>query len=202
MRYQQNIYADRVAQFIKSLRHDAGMTREQLISKADFSVTSLRRWESGESTPSIAQLMEIIDITGQNLDHALLKFRHPDLYESAADASDEEINKLFDEYVSTMSIRDKRHILFAVSSRHGGDRHALMELVSAYLQSPMAARYAIALLIESQYNLSVANNAIQCPNNIQPDMKLLHDAIEGSKDAAMHGLTGYSLQSQGRKEKK
>ena len=190
---QKDKYTDRVAEFISSLRREADISRDKLAHGASFSAATLKRWESGESTPSIAQIMEIIDITGQNLDHALLKFRHPDLYESAADASDDEINKLFAEYVSTMSIRDKRHIMFAVSCRHGGDRYALMELVSAYLQIPMAARYAIAQLIETQYNLSVANHAIQCPNNIQPNMALLHSAIESGRDAALSGLTGYSL---------
>lgn len=186
-------YTDRVAEFISSLRKKADISREKLAHGASFSSATLKRWENAETVPSIAQLMEIVELTGLNLDHALLKFRHPELYSTAGDADEAAVNAAFDEYVNTMSIRDKRHILFAVSCRHGGDRYALMELVSAYLQIPMAARYAIAQLIETQYNLSVANNAIQCPNNIQPNMALLHSAIESGRDAALSGLTGYSL---------
>lgn len=184
---------ERLGRLMKTARESADCSRDALAAKTSVTAGTIKNWETGASAPDMVQFFEYFSELGVNPQRTIDAFIYPELENLRWGLSDEEIDRAFDLFVSGLSPLEKRQILFMRSSEHGGDWFALLQMVVAHLQTPMAVRYAVSQLIASQYQVSVATGSVACPDNVQPNMEVLDRAIESGKNSAINGLRGYFL---------
>ncbi|MBQ5316323.1 MAG: helix-turn-helix transcriptional regulator [Oscillospiraceae bacterium] len=52
----------KIGQFLKQLRHDKGLTQEQLAEQFNISRRTVSRWETGSNMPDLSLLIELADL--------------------------------------------------------------------------------------------------------------------------------------------
>lgn len=65
------------AEQLKQLRKQKGLSQDSVAEKLFISRQAVSRWESGEATPDVANLVELADFLGVGLDELVLN-RKPD----------------------------------------------------------------------------------------------------------------------------
>lgn len=182
-----------LGELIQEARITAGLTRNEVIQNTEFTSTTLRNWEKGISSPTLSQFKELFRALGENPNKTLNDYFHPEIRDLSADDSDQMIDAAFDQMISEITTNQKRILLFAKSCNHGGDWDALLNLIDAYLQTPMSIRYAVAQLILTHYQMTADTDMIRCPEAPQPNIDVLQVAINKGRDSAVSGKSAYSM---------
>lgn len=181
---------EKTGRLISHYRDVQNLSQEYVARRADISVKTLSAWEKGLTSPDADQLEEILDIVGKTQVEYAIDFEYWD-EKSRQDSST--LRSQIISLVDAMSNLELQELLFLLSSYHGGDRYAMMQLWVAHFQCDMDDRYRIAQLIESSYALSYAKGRVQFPDSPQPDMAALHEAVSEGRQAALRGDRGYKL---------
>jgi transcriptional regulator with XRE-family HTH domain len=80
-------YADVLPSDLKQLREEKGLSQAQLAKELDLSVTSIKKYESGEVAPSIEVLTKMSEL--YDVDFLIsYKAKHPLLKRKTQDAED------------------------------------------------------------------------------------------------------------------
>lgn len=183
----------RLGEILKEDRESKGISRDKLASKTGFSSATIKNWEHGYSSPDIPELVTFYKEIGMNPSKAINAIIYPDMDGLTGADDDESVDKAFNAMFGDLSITEKRHLLFMKSSYHGSDWMSLLQMITAHLHTPLAARYAVAQLIATHYKLTEATGSIVCEDNIRPNMDLLEKAIEMGQKAAFDGLNAYTI---------
>lgn len=186
--------SDRFAKIWWKSRADAGISQEALAFELGVSRKTIQNWEKGTTAPSLFQGTEWFRVLGLNPMPYYLAYVFPDEAEGIkASDSDERINEALLSCVTALPEKAKRQLLYLLIGEHGSSSAAVINLLNAYLQLPMLDRYKQAASIASCYEVEEELGRLVCPNNVQPDMKKLNEALELGKKAAVSGKIGYSI---------
>lgn len=180
-------------EILERMRKDGGFSRRYVAEKCGISMTTIKNWESGVSVPNITQLFEYCEAIDRAPTEVVLYMMHPELMGN--EASDDVVDRAITARVPYLSALEKKDLLFICSARHGGDRTAFLQEAIAALQLPMAMRSMIAELVSSAYKTTAAAGALSYPDDIQPDIRILDEAIGQGFAAAFDGKKAYIAQT-------
>ena len=79
-----------------------------------------------------------------------------------------------------------------MAGRHVSPWYSLLQLFTAHCHCSLRSRVTAARTILENYEMDQASGTSVCPDNIQPDMKMLHHAVEEGKQSVFNQLTGYT----------
>lgn len=177
--------------FYKS-RMDAGVSQEYIAAELRVSPRTVQNWEYGVSSPSFFQSTEWFRALGLNPLPYYFDYVYPNFEGVKSDDPDEKVKDLLMEIVATLTSDDMRRLLFLLYGNHGSSPHAVLNMITAHLQTPINDRVAQAAVILHNYEMEKEIGNIVRPNNIQPDIELLRDSIKSGKMAAVKDKKGYS----------
>ena len=188
--------SDRVQRFAKiwSLsRSDAGKTQEFMANGLGVSKKTIQNWEKGASAPDLFEGSEWFRVLGTNPLPYYLAFLYPWLFDGIMpEDNDEEIEQALLFLVKNMTPVEKRQMLYLMAGRHGSPWYSLLQLFTAHCHCSLRSRVTAARTILENYEMDQASGTSVCPDNIQPDMKMLHHAVEEGKQSVFNQLTGYT----------
>ena len=188
--------SDRVQRFAKiwSLsRSDAGKTQEFMANGLGVSKKTIQNWEKGASAPDLFEGSEWFRVLGTNPLPYYLAFLYPWLFDGIIpEDNDEEIDQALLFLVKNMTQVEKRQMLYLMAGRHGSPWYSLLQLFTAHCHCSLRSRVTAARTILENYEMDQASGTSVCPDNIQPDMKMLHHAVEEGKQSVFNQLTGYT----------
>lgn len=188
--------SDRVQRFAKiwSLsRSDAGKTQEFMANGLGVSKKTIQNWEKGASAPDLFEGSEWFRVLGTNPLLYYLAFLYPWLFDGIMpEDNDEEIEQALLFLVKNMTQVEKRQMLYLMAGRHGSPWYSLLQLFTAHCHCSLRSRVTAARTILENYEMDQASGTSVCPDNIQPDMKMLHHAVEEGKQSVFNQLTGYT----------
>ena len=188
--------SDRVQRFAKiwSLsRSDAGKTQEFMANGLGVSKKTIQNWEKGASAPDLFEGSEWFRVLGTNPLPYYLAFLYPWLFDGIMpEDNDEEIEQALLFLVKNMTQAEKRQMLYLMAGRHGSPWYSLLQLFTAHCHCSLRSRVTAARTILENYEMDQASGTSVCPDNIQPDMKMLHHAVEEGKQSVFNQLTGYT----------
>lgn len=164
-------------------RAEAGLTQKELATKIGKSLSTVKNWESGYSSPTIIELQEWLQACKVNEDAYLLSLNHP-----TSDV-DEILQAL---QYGVLTKREKALLIFFFTGNHGSEWRAQLELLTALNHLSMAERFTSANQIAEYYCLREQNGELICPDGILPDMDYLRYAIKAGKHAAYNKQNGYT----------
>lgn len=185
--------SERFAKLWRSSREDGHRSQEYMAKALGVSKKTVQNWESGLSSPSQIKGFEWFDVLGLNPLPYYMELIHPnDFMKDNYMMPDITIKNVLVAAIEALPLDVQRKCLYILCGAHGSSPVAMTELTMAYLQTPLHDRVAIAQAVAINYELAKATGAIRNPNEIQPDMNLLTDAIKKGKIAAIEGKNGYT----------
>lgn len=195
---------DRIKRFSElhyRARYKAGKSQDYMANELKVAKKTVQNWEKGISSPTFFQSLEWFRVLNINPFPLYLSYVFPDKMKVTGADSDEKINEAFDSLIANLPMSAKRSLLYLFYGDHGSSPNAMLQLMLAYLHTPIKARITQAVNTAYIYELEKELGNDICKGNIQPDMILLNKAITRAKTSILHNESGYSY-IEGNNEKK
>ena len=174
-------------------RSDAGKTQEYMASGLGVSKKTIQNWEKGVSAPDLYEGSEWFRVLGSNPMPYYLAFLYPWLFDGITpEDDDQDIEQTLLFLVKNMTAVEKREMLYLMAGRHGSPWYSMLQMFTAHCHCSLRSRVTAARTILENYEMDKACGAMVCPDNVQPDMKMLHHAVEEGKQSVFNQLSGYT----------
>ena len=175
-------------------RNKAGKSQEYMAAELCVSKKTIQNWEKGISSPSFFQSLEWFRILNINPFPHYLTYVFPDVIYGLKNTSENErIEEAFEVLMQNLSINSKRALIYLFFGEHGSSATAILQLVLAHLHLPIKDRIAPAQIVFDMYEMEKELGNLICPENIQPDLDVLNDAIYMGKASAKKNEKGYGI---------
>lgn len=186
-----------VGQRIRSVREDAGLTRDQLSQKVGISLSTLNRMESGSAPVEIADFINIYEVCGANAKHDFFMLSNPEIMEnmqtivSGKKLPDNKVgyqdawSKAFSaltELAKTCTLDELLTLNYIVSGEYGGDRYAVLQLFLAYSQLELEKRDMCCGIAINAYEDADAKGTLK-NHEVKPNIPYVKRARERAKRA-------------------
>lgn len=175
-----------MAEALRTTRHDAGKSQEFMSFELGVSRRTILNWESGVSEPSVSQAMLWFKLVDKNPIPYLLQTTYPDMDKISAKDDDEKILSALMQLINDLPAEGVRQLMYLFFGNHESSPRAVLNMITAHLQTPMKDRIAHGQLIATNYEIAKRTGALARPNHIQPDFDCLNAAIEAAKDEVIN----------------
>ncbi|MCQ2520143.1 MAG: helix-turn-helix domain-containing protein [Lachnospiraceae bacterium] len=181
----------RLARMLMLSRFESGLSQEKVSLELGIAKKTVQNWERGISAPTLLQAIEWFRVMKVPAMPYFLQFMFPDLEGTKGKDSEEKLRSELIQMIESIPEEGMRQLMYLFYGDHGSSPRAVMNLVTAHLQSPMKDRYNHAVTILSDYELALEKNQITRSDHIQPDTKLLKKAIQCGHDAILNNKNNY-----------
>jgi len=172
-------------------RNIAGKSQEFMAIELGVARKTIQNWEKGISSPTVPQALSWFHILGQSGVPYFFQYIYPDMEGIKETDSDEQIHKALLEIVTNLPKESIRQLFFFFYGDHGSVPTAVLQMLTAHLQTPMKDRVTQAGVIEKNYELALKKGQLSSPNHIQPDLDVLKKAISEGEAAFLNDKNSY-----------
>lgn len=186
--------SEKFAKMWRKSRESAGKSQDYMAKALGVSKKTVQNWENGTSCPSQQMGFEWFMVLGIQPMPYYLKLLYPyefDRFEPGANEKDVGIALLT--LVSNLTVDQKRKLLYILQGCHGSSPICILEMLTAYLQTPLEYRLNIAASIAISYEVSESKDILNNPAHVQPNMSLLNLAIKRGRQAVIDGKGCYTI---------
>lgn len=162
---------------------------------------TVQNWEKGVSKPTIDQALEWFGILDLNPLPYLFQYVHPEMKNIGGKDNDERLREVLRNLVEVLPSEGMRQLLYLFYGDHGSSPRAVLNMVTAHLQTPMRDRVTAGSVILKNYDIAHKKGLLTDINHIQPNVELLKDAIEKGECAVVKNEETYVLLKKNLKEK-
>lgn len=185
--------AEKFAYMWKTSRNDAGKSQDYMAKALGVSKKTVQNWEVGTSSPSQLMGFQWFQVLGlQPLPYYLNLLCPIDLGVTEYDADAEQIKDTLHTIIDGLPANYQKELLYMLYGSHGSSPFALLELITAYLQTPLEFRLNVASGIAVNYEVAEARGCLKNPAQIKPNMNLVHDGIAKGRQAVVEGKQDYT----------
>lgn len=184
-----------VAEALRLARNEVGISQEEMAYKLGVARRTVQNWESGKSEPTIGQAILWFQILGKSPIPFLLQVVIPTFDHISGEDSDHKLRDAMLMLVNVLPPEGIRQLLYLYYGDHGSSPRAVMQLVTAHLQTPMKDRVMQAKVITHNYEMAQKKGMVARSDHVQPDLQFLKDAIVAGEDAVLKDEEEYSIVS-------
>lgn len=181
-----------IADALRATRNEANKTQEYMAFELGVSRRTILNWENGVSEPSIGQAIAWFKLVDKNPIPFLLQITYPDMDKISYKDDDAKILSALMQLINDLPAEGVRQLMYLFFGNHGSSPRAVLQMVTAHLQTPMKDRIAHGQLIATNYELAKRTNTLSKPKHIQPDLEFLNSAITAAKSAVENNAAEYS----------
>ena len=191
------LIADRSSETLAKCRTNAKLSRKRMSEEIGVSESTIKAWEVGQGSPTIPMLLKWFKATGCNPFRFLLDFFWPDSFLNLSrNSSEERIRNAISVYLREVATRSEiEQLHFLVFEDFGGDWLGLLDMFCAHINMNLGSRYRIAEMIQTSYELSLANNRARDLKGVKVNKIVLLGALQEAKKASMTNKFGYTVGS-------
>lgn len=170
--------AMKFAEMYRKSRYDSGKSQKQVADAMGVSVRTIQNWEDGTSSPTQVQSYQWFNAICVPPQKYLFEIYYPDIDGNKLHdkTSDPEVDKALAHLLSDLPGHIKRKLLFILLGEHGSSPAAVIDMIVAYLLTPLKDRLNICLSIINNYEIAEALDMIIF-DNIKPSVNKLKDAL-------------------------
>lgn len=179
------------AEALRSTRNESGKSQEYMAFELGVTRRTIINWESGISEPSINQAIAWFKLVGKNPIPYLLQGVYPDMNKISHKDEDAKILASLMQLINDLPTEGVRQLMYLFFGNHGSSPRAVLQMVTAHLQTPMKDRISHAKLVATDYELAKITNTLARPEHIQPDINYLNEAIDAAKKAVENNSSEY-----------
>lgn len=181
-----------ISDFLRSTRNDAGKSQEYMAFELGVTRRTISNWESGTSEPSIGQAIQWFKLVDKNPIPYLLQTTYPEMDKISPNDSDAKILTSLLQLINDLPADGIRQLMYLFFGNHGSSPRAILQMITAHLQTPMKDRIAHGQLVATNYDLAKRTGTLARPENIQPDIEYLNAAIATAKATVEKNAKEYS----------
>ncbi|MDD4075009.1 MAG: hypothetical protein PHC80_02850 [Eubacteriales bacterium] len=104
---------------------------------------------------------------------------------------EEKIQAALQTILIQIPVSSKRALVYLFYGEHGSSPNAILQLILAYLHTPIKERVTQAVLIKNVYEMEKALGNLICSDDILPNMEVLNNALASAKASAVQHEYGY-----------
>lgn len=172
-----------IAEALRTTRNQSGKSQEYMAFELGVSRRTIINWENGVSEPSIGQAINWFKFTNKNPIPFLLQNVYPDMDKISSTDSDSKILASLMQLINELPAEGVRQLMYLFFGDHGSSPRAVLQMLTAHLQTPIKDRIAHGQLIATNYEIAKRTCTLSRPDHIQPDLNCLNNAIEDAKNA-------------------
>ena len=181
-----------IADALRYTRNESGCSQEYMASELGVTRRTISNWESGVSEPSIGQTIDWFKLVQKNPLPYLLQCTYPDMDKISYKDDDSKILAALLQIINELPAEGVRQLMYLFFGNHGSSPRAVLQMITAHLQTPMKDRIAHGQLISTNYELAMRTDTLTHPKHIQPDLDCLNGAIATAKNAVEKNAKKYS----------
>lgn len=181
-----------IAEALRITRNEAGKSQEFMAFEIGVSRRTILNWERGVSEPSIGQAITWFKLINKNPIPYLLQIIYPKMDKISHTDSDDKILISLLEIINELPSDGVRQLLYLLFGDHGSSPRAVLQMITAHLQTPMKDRIAHGQLISTNYEIAQKTGTLARPEHIQPDLDYLNAAITTAKTAVENNAKEYT----------
>ena len=181
-----------ISEMFQQSRYASGLSQQKVADLMKVNKSTVQNWENGSSVPSFDKLIEWFKALGLPMYPYLMKLAYPkELASVTTDSDISDIRKGLNKLVTELDDFHAKELFFILSGVHGSSPTGNMDMTTAYLHLPLAARVVIAENILASYEILEALGQIHNSQHVLPATKTLKRSIDTAKAAAMSGKNSY-----------
>jgi len=181
-----------IAEALRSTRNEAGKSQEFMAFELGVSRRTILNWENGISEPSVGQTITWFKLVDKNPIPFLLQCTYPDMDKISPQDNDAKILASLMQLINDLPAEGVRQLMYLFFGNHGSSPRAVLQMITAHLQTPMKDRITHGQLIATNYELAKRTGTLAHPDYIQPDFECLNAAIATAKTAVEKSAKEYS----------
>ena len=186
---------EQLAGLLMNLRNRHGLSKFKMALLANVSDHTWDRYESGESSPTVPEFINIYNELGEDALRDVLNLMYPDKYKFLAPESSPE--KLREAVVHYFSHVASEHVIrewaFLTFGEHGSSALAQLEMFTMIDHLPMKYRYMVAESINRYYEMASAHEELVSTEHVMPDVELFRLGLDLGKEATMEQKDSYAI---------
>lgn len=185
-----------VAEALRLARNEAGLSQEEMAYQLGVARRTIQNWELGKSEPSIGQAIRWFQILSKSPIPFLLQIAIPTFENISSEDSDSKLREAMRLLIEELPPEAIRQLMYLFYGDHGSSPRAVLQLITAHLQTPMKDRVIQAKVITHNYEIARKKGALAREDHIQPDLEFLKSAIESGEEAVLKDAEEYTTKTQ------
>lgn len=185
-----------IAETLRSTRNESGKSQEYMAFELGVTRRTILNWENGVSEPSVGQTITWFKLVNKNPIPYLLQITYPDMDKISHKDDDAKILASLMQLINDLPAEGVRQLMYLFFGNHGSSPRAVLQMITAHLQTPMKDRITHGQLIATNYEMAKRTGNLARPDNIQPDYDCLLSAIDSAKNAVEKDAREYSIINQ------
>lgn len=178
-----------IASYISALRAERGLSATKMAALVGVDKHTWFRWESGASTPSIADLVLVAESLGASLLEPVLDTIYPEEDQSVFDDRTLRLRKDAAAFFMDKATDHQVHVWdYIFNSLHGSDVDAQIEEFCCIDHLPMVYRYFLAQQAYVYYMMARRNGDLINTNEVMPNMDVFVNGLKRGQKAAFDKL--------------
>lgn len=182
-----------IEEALRQSRYASGKSQEFIADALGIARKTVQNWERGVSKPTIDQAIQWFYALEISPVPYLYQYVYPNLDRLSASDNDIRLRDALIHVISELPSDEMRQLLYLFYGDHGSSPRAVMNMVTAHLQTPMHDRVTQGSVILKNYEIAKKRDILTDKSHIQPDVELLKRAIEAGESAAVRGVGEYMI---------
>lgn len=184
-----------ICEALRVARNLSGKSQEYMSMELGIARKTVQNWENGVSEPSLGQAIEWFKVLDINPLPYLFQVVYPDMDGISSRDDIATIRNALNSLLLSLSDEGIRQLMYLFYGKHGSSPRAVMNLITAHLQTPMGARVSQGNIILKNYEIALKKDKLTDKDHIQPNIELLKDAIAKGEEAEIKDASAYILDS-------
>lgn len=172
-------------------RARSGKSQEYMALELEIARKTVQNWEKGTSEPTIRQAIEWFKVLGQSPIPYLFQVVHENMEDLSSEDDVDSLRASLINLLNYLPEEGVRQLLYLFYGNHGSSPRAVMNMVTAHLQTPMKDRVTNGTVILKNYDMANFKHNLTSKDNVKPNRDFLVRAIELGEDAAINDNEAY-----------
>lgn len=138
---------DFLSRTLRETRVLKGRSQEFMALELGLARKTVQNWEKGVSVPSIAQALQWFRVLEMSPLPYLFQYVYPEMEGLSGEDEDHRLREALHKLVDEIPVEGMRQLLYLFYGDHGSSPRAVMNMVTAHLQTPMHDRVTAGSVI-------------------------------------------------------
>lgn len=169
------------------------VSQETMAFELEVARKTVQNWESGKSEPTLSQAIKWFQVLGVSPLPYLYQYIYPEMKGISGADEEARIREALCKLTEALPEEMVRQMLYLFYGDHGSSPRAIMQMITAHLQTPMNDRVSHGIVIVKDYEMAKKKGQLTDKTHIQPNVEMLHKAIDEGEAAFLNGNEAYTI---------
>jgi len=189
----KEISKERLTYILCTSRAKAGVTQEAMAMELGVARKTIQNWEKGVTYPDLIQTVQWFEVLNVNPMSFLFQYRYPGMFGMKDEQHNDLVRETLHSLIDLLPEESLSQLLYIYYGDHGSDPRGLINLLNAYLQTPLKSRVTMATAILKSYELAKGTDSLTSEKGLQPNVDFLKHCIRICQEAVFDNKVTYEV---------